>query len=956
MSTARVTRRLPRPAPSAGRTARLTGIGTVGAAALAALVFTLVLTAAAGPRSALASRTTALRQTLSGLAPLDQTIAASTTWDAATSALAGATDHAVGGLTAAQVSEVDGQLRAGFGGGVVRLAPAAQDWAALTSSMHQVSTALPATRGVPVQLEVTYRQPLLSHLRLVAGRLPAAAPTVPQAGQAPPGATGGAAAVTPLQVAVSPATAAQFGLRPGSRLSVTGPQLAATGRPSVIALEVTGIVAPRDPSSAFWQQDPVVLTPVLETLGLAPPFWVGGVIAGTGEIAAVQRDLGPGGLTMQWQVPLAFGSLNGQQAQAYHAALNRLATQAPALSGDVGPVGGQLTVTPGPLPGLTAYLGTAAAVDALLWLLYVSLAVAAVVVLLLTARMVALRRSAELALRRARGASVARIAATTAFGAALPCAPAAAAGAVLALLLVPGQEPAGGWWLPAGTLAVAVGAPAALAAWQQRLPRHGRSGRGLSRHGLATGGRTRARVRLVAELTAAAAAAGAITVFRQQGTAPGAGVDLYTSAAPVLVAVPAVIVVLRLYPLALRGLLRRYARRRGAVAFLGLARAARGALTPALPAFALVLALSVAAFAGTVRNAITGAEVAASWQAAGADVTITPSASAAAGPAGGGISAAAQRAAAAVPGVTHAAGVWQATWATSGDQPLIGIAVDPAQYAALVAATRTFPPVNAASLAAGTPQPVLASPQAAAILGRGAQLLTTTAPVQPVRVLVAGELSATPALPAGGAFVVLPLAALHLRPGTAEPLGASELLLTGAGIDRARLAAVLRDTVPGGFTTFRSDLLGGLTGAPLQHGAFALFALALAAAAVLGLAVMLLEVALASAEREAAVARLATMGLGERQQASVVAWEVLPSVLAAAVAGLACALVLPWVLRPAIDLSVFAGGSPVAAPLEPSASAVLLPLAALLVVTLAVLLAEVRQARRGVAASLRGGD
>jgi hypothetical protein len=93
----------------------------------------------------------------------------------------------------------------------------------------------------------------------------------------------------------------------------------------------------------------------------------------------------------------------------------------------------------------------------------------------------------------------------------------------------------------------------------------------------------------------------------------------------------------------------------------------------------------------------------------------------------------------------------------------------------------------------------------------------------------------------------------------------------------------------------------------------------------------------------------------------VVAWEVLPGVLAAAVAALACALALPWVLRPAIDLSVFAGpplagAPPVAAPLEPSVSAVLLPLAALLAVTVAVLLAEVRRARRGVAASMRLGE
>ena len=97
------------------------------------------------------------------------------------------------------------------------------------------------------------------------------------------------------------------------------------------------------------------------------------------------------------------------------------------------------------------------------------------------------------------------------------------------------------------------------------------------------------------------------------------------------------------------------------------------------------------------------------------------------------------------------------------------------------------------------------------------------------------------------------------------------------------------------------------------------------------------------------LARLATMGLGERQRAGVVAWEVLPPVLAAAVAALACALVLPWVLRPAVDLSVFTQNSSVTAPLSPSAGAVLLPLAALIVVALAALLAELRrgQARRG---------
>ena len=143
---------------------------------------------------------------------------------------------------------------------------------------------------------------------------------------------------------------------------------------------------------------------------------------------------------------------------------------------------------------------------------------------------------------------------------------------------------------------------------------------------------------------------------------------------------------------------------------------------------------------------------------------------------------------------------------------------------------------------------------------------------------------------------------------SAAPVPVNELLLTGAGIDRARLTAVVRTMIPeGGVATFRSDILNSLASAPLQHGAFVLFALAVVVAAGLGLAVMLLELALGAAEREVTLARLATMGLDERQRTRVVVLEVLPAVIAAAVAAWACALVLPRVVAPAIDLSVFTG-------------------------------------------------
>ena len=113
------------------------------------------------------------------------------------------------------------------------------------------------------------------------------------------------------------------------------------------------------------------------------------------------------------------------------------------------------------------------------------------------------------------------------------------------------------------------------------------------------------------------------------------------------------------------------------------------------------------------------------------------------------------------------------------------------------------------------------------------------------------------------------------------PTPVNEMLLTGGPSTARGWPRWCGHLLSGGTVTFRSDVLAGLTGGPLQHGAFTLFTLAVGVAAVLGLAVMLLELALGAAERDSTLARLATMGLGERQRAWVVALEVLPAVIAA---------------------------------------------------------------------------
>jgi len=93
--------------------------------------------------------------------------------------------------------------------------------------------------------------------------------------------------------------------------------------------------------------------------------------------------------------------------------------------------------------------------------------------------------------------------------------------------------------------------------------------------------------------------------------------------------------------------------------------------------------------------------------------------------------------------------------------------------------------------------------------------------------------------------------------------------------------------------------------------------------------------------------------MGHQRTTRLVLTEALPAVLAAVVAGAACAAVLPRVVGSSIDLSAFTGTSaPV--PLAPDAAAFGLPAAAIVVLALAVLTAETRTLRRhGITGILR---
>jgi putative ABC transport system permease protein len=904
---------------------------------LALLVCACVFAAMTGPAVSLRTRTQALSQTMGAASPIVKTVQVDAPWDEFTADMNPDNQGLLGvggsvNLTPGQLAETQHEI----GRGLARLSVplAAGAWSGLTSRLLPVAAGAGplAFVGVisPPQMELVYRNALAANAQLVAGSY--------AHGALPSGVLAGAV-TTPM--------AARFGLHPGSRVVLTIP----TGPVRIV---ITAIVRIRGPNSSFWAKDSTVGLPSLVTGPDTCNCWGGSIFADPDQLVAMQNALASSAIDIQWVYPLAVDGISADGAQGLLGDLNRASSVPVGLTGAFTPAVSTTAVTTPLVPVLSAFLETQAAVQTVLLLLFVSLIVVGAAVIFLAAGMIAAGRADELGLLRERGASVRQVAALMLRSTAGVSALAALAGAGLAVAVAGPSDAlsALGLSLAWVTLATALAGPPLIAAWRHRRPG---SARGLAYSAAGPDRAPRPRApgarlrRLVAEVTAVAASVAGLVVLHDQGEPAGGGVNWYLAATPVLVAIPVVLIALRLYPLAVGGLLRFSSRRAGATGFVALAGAARSSLTGVLPAFALVLALSLATFAGMVNQAITRGQIAASWQSTGADVAINATSSP--------VTPAAEKAIAAVPGVRHLTATWDTSWATAGGQPVTVVAVDPASYAALVAST-PFPAVPLAKLrraasgtgtvpGAGTVS-VLASPAALDDLGGTAAKLTSAAAMGPIRVQVAGTVTSVPGQPAGGAFLIM---ASQRLPGPLGVPAVNRILITGAGISAAAMSAVIARQLPGASTAFRSVALAALAGAPLQHGAGLILPLTIATAAGFGLFILMLGVALGASGRALTLARLTVMG--HERATGLVLLEALPAVVVAVAAGAACALALPPLVGSALDLSVFTGsGAPVM--VRPDWVSLGLPAAAALVLAAAALVAEARRlSRRGAARMLR---
>ncbi|MGC0377233.1 putative ABC transport system permease protein [Streptomyces sp. SAI-229] len=781
---------------------------------------------------------------------------------------------------------------------------------------------LPRPDGLPARLTFVAQSGLGDHSRPREGRLPEARGPV-------------TAATESIEGAVTADTARDLRVEVGSVLDIPGVERAP------LRIRITGIVEPREPRGAYWSADPLLRTPGLTPLPGDPDlrrYWQGRVLLPPDAAPAL---LGTAAKPVRyWQLAPSVTALHGYDAARLKSAVAALES-GPALQQVRTATSPDVTASTELDDVLAEYSGLRSAIGPMVSVAAFGTGTVAAVVLVMAGSLAADRRRAELTLLRARGGSLRGVAGRLLAETAVVAVPAAALGLAAARLALPGARPeyavaAAGAVALLGCLALPLRAVAA----HRSVRVHG------GREDIVSARPSRRRT--VAEVTLLALAVGAVVALRTHGASDGATAsgDQLVSLAPVLVGTIAAFVLVRLYPLPLRGLARTARRLRGAVGHLSLARAGRASGSAVLPLLGLLTALTTAAFGGSVLTGVDDARERAAVLTVGADARVESPY-----PLPSGLAEQVRRA----PGVREVTALSVARFARPGNDtrtvPVAG--VDPAGYAALTRHTGIGAFDQEALKASGASKalPALASPEVAGRHG------TRPFPVRmedgtSVTVRIALVRERTPAV-VGEEFLVVDRSGLSAR--SARP---TLLLATGDHPDGAALRAAAGDGTP---VQLRAEERAGYVDSPLQSGAERVYAAAVAAGAGYAVLALLLTLVRAAPERAALLARLRTMGLTRAQGRRLLVLESLPQALLAALGGVLTAWATIRLLAPGIDLTAVAlpatASSAGRAALRTDPVSLLVPALAVVALTVGVATAQAWwTGRRGSVRELRVGD
>ncbi|MGR0221040.1 FtsX-like permease family protein [Agromyces sp. ZXT2-6] len=673
-----------------------------------------------------------------------------------------------------------------------------------------------------------------------------------------------------------------------------------------VGVRLAGTVQAIDPGDGYWTHVPTGLRASVVDNGLAPPEYTA-----VGWLdPASWPDFAPLALALRMDawIPVDADAVRAVDAPRIAAQLGELASTEKALGSgrtvavalpdappgtfvpylDVRTVG-TVGFTSGLRDELVAATTDAASVDTVLATVASGPLGVTVAVLVLAAQVVFERRRTGLELAAARGASPGQLRGILLLEGLAIGIPSAVLGVAIGVALTPDADAIAGW--PLAALLAATPAAVLVARAPGLSPlRRARADLGASRAG---------RLRVVAEALVIIAAAVSVVLLWQRGTAGAAsvGVDPLLAAAPLLLALAACVLVLRLYPLPLAALVRRMSHRRDLVPFLGSARALRDPSAGLVPVLAVVVGMSVAVTSAVMLSTLEAGTDTASQRRAGSDVVV----------AGVPLTRAQLAEMSDAPGVEAIAPVYSARPAVleidGRNRPLLLIVVDRDELAlvqegrfdALALPERLSEEREAAPiLVSGPVAELIDAGEDVELEGRAIDVVDTAGAQGPFTTRTAWALidrvNSAP-------FVdtLVPRSVLvRLAPGgDADAVGARLAEIAGEGAtatSAARLTAEIGSTPDAG--GLRAGLVAAIVVATL------LTALALALALLVG-----------QAARARLLPLLATLGLGRRGERGIVAWEIAPVTAVAVVAGVLLGATVPLVVLQGVDLRSFTGGA-----------------------------------------------
>ncbi|WP_256838623.1 ABC transporter permease [Ornithinimicrobium faecis] len=733
------------------------------------------------------------------------------------------------------------------------------------------------------------------------------------------------------------------------------------------AVLLTGTYQPRDPEDPRWGH-------AGNSASLGTISSQGSKIATAAGYLAPDStaavDTVPAELRVRAFLPLDATELRGDQVDEVLRQLQQLGSAQSVLlaEGEVGPVNQGVVVTLdtealATLQGLLEQQQTTASVLAVLAAGPVGVTLA---VLLLGARLIQARRASSVGLAVARGASSRQVHTVLGVEGMLIGVPASLVGYLAAGLMLPAQGVAVrdvavvavAGLTPATALLVTAGRGTVREVRRDLRSRTGSRWRAVVEVGLfALTGlavwrlMTRGLVGVETEPEADGGEVGAATEALGGSSAGGsggsvvqeaAGVDLLMAATPLLVALAACVITMRLYPLLVRMLLALVRRGRGIAGFLGVAGALRNPAAGVLPALSVILGVAVAVSSAILASTVIAGASAAVWETAGAQVRVS-------GPTMGLDE---RRALREVDGVAEVATAREIDRQTALSD---GISADGVR---VVVIDEEMQEVSAdAGPLPALPPELFEVRQPAPVLTIGS--LTEAEGTAHLRsfgsVEVVGHRATLPGVRTRGSTVVMSISNWESVRSNVSSGNAALVSLTG-DVPADEVTDALASSVPTALVETPQLQEEEFRAAPVTSGLLAAFLLMVVVGSVLAALAILLAHHLDSRARARMLSVLRTLGMAPRQGRGLTAWELGPLVGIAMVVGAVTGALVSWVLVRTVDLTGLTGG---AAQPELAVDGTLLALvlgavAVTMVATITV--SAILAARSDLAQQLRIGD